>query len=378
MSCMGDGDNLRKEINVLGRVSERGAMKTSVDSNNGLIARGGHSNLLVRRPMQIFIFFVGFVLALMFLCNYTSPFGIPILSEYFITASTTARLYEKNETVLESVLRKASMKDKTVIITNLNDAWAEPGSIFDVFLESFRIGNETQHFLNHLVVINWDQKAHARCQAIHPHCYQIESKSENFTASEAYFMSKDYLHIVWRKIDFLSTVLELGYSFVFTDTDIMWLRNPFKQFYGDADFQSSCDDFNGNSTDLNNAPNTGFSYVKSNERSIWLYKFWFNSSRIYRRMHDQNAFNMIKMHPNISAMNVKIRFLSTTYFGGFCQPSKDFNQVCTMHANCCKGLQNKIDDLKILLDDWRNYTALPENQKQHYSNHSWSVPKHCR
>ena len=38
------------------------------------------------------------------------------------------------ESKLESVLRSASMKDKTVIITTLNDAWAEPGSIFDLFL----------------------------------------------------------------------------------------------------------------------------------------------------------------------------------------------------------------------------------------------------
>ena len=39
---------------------------------------------------------------------------------------------------LESVLRNASMKDKTVIITILNEAWAEPGSMFDLFLESFK------------------------------------------------------------------------------------------------------------------------------------------------------------------------------------------------------------------------------------------------
>jgi len=39
---------------------------------------------------------------------------------------------------LESVLRNTSMKDKTVIITILNEAWAEPGSMFDLFLESFK------------------------------------------------------------------------------------------------------------------------------------------------------------------------------------------------------------------------------------------------
>ncbi|XLR24049.1 hypothetical protein S83_051949, partial [Arachis hypogaea] len=123
---------------------------------------------------------------------------------------------EKYEPKLESILRNASMKDNTVIITSLNEAWAKPGSIFDVFRESFRVGNDTKNFLNHLVVINWDQKAQARCQAIHPHCYQIESKNENATSKEAFFMTKDYLHIVWRKIEFLGFVLQMGYNFVFT------------------------------------------------------------------------------------------------------------------------------------------------------------------
>ncbi|KAL4375136.1 hypothetical protein AHAS_Ahas05G0251600 [Arachis hypogaea] len=259
----------------------------------------GYSNLLVRRPMQITVFCIGFAVLLMFLiCNYPSPFRISTISNYFNGVST-----------------------KAIIITNLNDAWAEPGSIFDVFRESFRIGNETQRFLNHLVVINWDQKAQ--------------------------------------------------------DTDVMWLRNPFKHFQEDADFQTSCDYFTGNSSDMNNAPNTGFSYVKSNEKTIWLYKFWFNSSKLYPNLHDQDAFNMIKIHPNISSMNLKIRFLSTTYFGGFCRPSDDFNQVCTMHANCCVGLDNKVNDLKILLQDWKNYMALPQIEKQQ-SHRSWTVPQLCR
>ena len=116
---------------------------------------------------------------------------------------------------LERVLNKASMKGKTVILTTLNDAWAEPGSIFDLFLESFQIGEETKELLNNLVIISLDQKAHARCLAIHPHCYALKTEGLNFTR-EAHFMSEDYLKMMWRRIEFLSTVLEMGYSFVFT------------------------------------------------------------------------------------------------------------------------------------------------------------------
>ncbi|KAG4939873.1 hypothetical protein JHK86_046014 [Glycine max] len=274
------------------------------------------------------------------------------------------------ESKLESVLRSASMKDKTVIITTLNDAWAKPGSIFDLFLESFRLGNQTKKFLNHLVVITLDQKAHARCLALHKHCYQLETKGDNFTG-EAFFMTADYLQMMWRRIEFLGTVLDMGYNFVFTDTDVMWLRDPFKLFYKDVDFQIACDFFNGNSHDLNNFPNGGFNYVKSNKRTILFYKFWFNSRNVFPKLHDQDVLNKIKKDSFVSNMKLKIRFLSTSYFGGFCQHAEDFNKVSTMHANCCFGLDNKVNDLKNLLDDWKKYVALPENEKNQ-SHPSWS------
>jgi len=165
------------------------------------------------------------------------------------------------------------------------------------------------------------------------------------------------------------------FGFPLQDTDIMWLRDPFKRFYKDADFQIACDFFNGNSYDLNNYPNGGFNYVKSSSRTIRFYKFWFNSRSAYPKLHDQDVLNRIKKNSFISDMKLKIRFLSTDYFGGFCQHAKDFNKVSTMHANCCVGLENKVSDLKILLEDWKKYVALPENEKNQ-SHPSWSVS--CR
>lgn len=334
-------------------------------------AGSSSGGFFVKRVIQSILFVAGFVILWMCLYNSTYPFGFPAISHYF---SATQEYYDPK---LQSVLRNASMKDKTVIITTLNDAWAEPGSIFDLFLESFHIGgNKTEKLLNHLVVITWDQKAYSRCLALHKHCYYLETSGDNFT-SEAFFMSQDYLHMMWRRIEFLGTILHLGYNFVFTDTDIMWLRDPFQLFYKDTDFQIACDFFNGNSYDLNNLPNGGFNYVKSNARTIWFYKFWFKSRKTYPTMHDQDVLNHIKTHPLISNKKLKIRFLSTRYFGGFCQASKDFNKVSTMHANCCVGLDNKVNDLKILLEDWKKYMALSD-EKRKIAHPSWSVPKSCR
>lgn len=116
---------------------------------------------------------------------------------------------------LERVLKAASMGNKTVIITTLNEAWAEEGSIIDLFLESFKIGNNTQKLVKNLVIISLDQKAYTRCLAIHPHCFALKTKGLNFS-SEAYFMTPNYLEMMWRRIRVLLTVLQMGYSFVFT------------------------------------------------------------------------------------------------------------------------------------------------------------------
>jgi hypothetical protein len=109
------------------------------------------------------------------------------------------------------------MEDRTVILTTLNDAWAEPKSMFDLFLESFRIGNGTKRLLNNLVVISLDRKAYGRCLYLHPHCYYLDTTKlgDNFT-SEASFMTPTYLHMMWARIDLLASILEMGYNFVFT------------------------------------------------------------------------------------------------------------------------------------------------------------------
>ncbi|XP_057503967.1 uncharacterized protein At4g15970-like [Actinidia eriantha] len=276
---------------------------------------------------------------------------------------------------LKKVLEKAKTEDRTVIITTLNEAWAAPNSIFDVFLESFEIGNQTQRLVNHLVVVALDQKAYSRCLALHPHCYALSTNGKDFS-SEALFMTTDYLEMMWRRIHFLHSVLKLGYNFVLTDADIIWFRDPFSRFYSDGDIQIACDFFWGNSSDRNNLPNGGFNYVKSNHRTIKFYKFWYASREAYPGLNEQDVLNKIKFDPFVSQIGIKIRFLDTKYFGGFCQPSKDLNQVCTMHANCCIGLDRKVHDLKVTLEDWRKFLMLPANLKASHTS-SWTAPQLC-
>lgn len=85
---------------------------------------------------------------------------------------------------------------------------------------------------------------------------------------------------------------------------------------------------------------------------------------------------MIKHNPFIKDIGLKIRFLDTAFFGGFCEPSKDLNLVCTMHANCCIGIGNKMHDLTMALDDWEKYVTLNGDEKM-LRPQTWTVPRIC-
>lgn len=314
------------------------------------------------------------VVAVSFLVLYKSTNPFQFLPNPYSSNKTGDTKWDSRPGSLENILEKAAMGDKTVIITTLNEAWCASNSVFDLFLKSFKTGIETRKLLDHLVVVAMDQNAYARCSSLHPHCYAL---STNFSSSgEAYFMTPVYLQMMWKRIDFLRSVLELGYNFIFTDADIMWFRDPFKRFHHDADFQIACDNYWGNPKDIKNMPNGGFNYVKSNNRTIQFYKFWYSSRETYPKLHDQDVLNMIKSNPFIKNIGLEMRFLDTKYFGGFCEPSKDLNLVCTMHANCCFGLDNKVKDLRILLQDWSKYMELNSSEKLGKKG-SWSVPKSC-
>ncbi|KAI3931120.1 hypothetical protein MKX01_029310 [Papaver californicum] len=361
---------------TIGRLKRRSKMMMIHNSDN-------FSDVVSRRILTLILFFafVGVPSLYLYSAIYHPFQFLPHSSSNNLLTSSAAFSYNINhsedseEVRLERILKEAAMRERTVILTTLNEAWAAPGSIIDLFLESFRIGDHTRKYLNHLVIIALDQKAYSRCLAVHSYCFPLSTVGVDFS-KEAYFMTPDYLKMMWRRIAFLFSVLEMGYDFIFTDADIMWFRDPFPRFYPDADFQIACDLFFGSSYDLQNRPNGGFNYVKSNNRTIEFYKFWYSSREIHPGYHDQDVLNMIKFDPFIMEIGLKMRFLNTAYFGGFCEPSKDLNQVCTMHANCCLGLDNKVHDLKIMLEDWRKFLSLPPTVKR-TTQSGWRVPQNC-
>ncbi|OWM62691.1 uncharacterized protein At4g15970-like [Punica granatum] len=357
------------EENCSGRSGGMASSEVKKQSSSSLCletsGNGDGVRLYLSRDLRIGLLFAGLAVSCLLLYNSTNPLKFFPTSYY---SSVGGSPMGRNVS-LDVVLKSAAMEDnRTVILTTLNDAWAEPGSVFDLFLESFRVGNGTRKLLDHLVVVALDKKAYDRCLAVHRHCFALTTKGMDFSG-EADFMSADYLEMMWRRINFLRVVLKKGYNFVFTDTDIMWFRSPFPHFYSDTDFQIACDYYYFDPADKRNSPNGGFTYARSNNRTVKFYEFWYESRKSYLGKHDQDVLNEIKSHKFLDDIGLQMRFLDTAYIGGFCQLSRDLNRICTMHANCCVGLDNKIQDLSATLDDWRKYLASGSGD--------WSVPKAC-
>ncbi|KAJ4805357.1 Nucleotide-diphospho-sugar transferase family protein [Rhynchospora pubera] len=263
---------------------------------------------------------------------------------------------------LAEILKSAAIDGNMVILTQGNEAWMAPNSLFDLFLEGFRVGEEIEHLLNHLVVVTVDQKGFEKCKTVHKYCYLMKTE-ENFS-DEKFYMSKGYLDLMWIRNKFQRRILELGYNFLFTDMDILWFRNPLRCIAITSDMAFASDVFFGDEDKIEpSAPNGGFMYVKSSNKTIEFFKNWQDQRVNYPDQHDQDVLNKVKVEFS-KRFQVKMQFMNTVYTAGFCEMSKDISKVCTVHANCCVGLQAKLLDLRSILGDWKAYKSIPPWTKE--------------
>ncbi|CAL4953008.1 unnamed protein product [Urochloa decumbens] len=281
----------------------------------------------------------------------------------------------EEEGELERLLRAVADEDRTVIMTSVNEAWAAEGSLLDLFLESFRTGERIAHFAEHLLVVALDGGALERCRAVHPHCYLLPGAAARNLSDEKVFMSKDYIDLVWSKVRLQQRILELGYNFLFTDVDILWFRNPFERMSVAAHMVTSSDFFFGDPYNPMNLPNTGFLYAKSSRRTVGAFEAWHAARESYPGKHEQQVLNEIKVEL-VSTRGLRIQFLDTDHNAGFCNNTRDFNTLYTMHANCCVGLGAKLHDLGNLLQEWRAYRQL-EDEDRRRGPVRWKVPGIC-
>ncbi|CAA0842455.1 Nucleotide-diphospho-sugar transferase family protein [Striga hermonthica] len=256
---------------------------------------------------------------------------------------------------LQIALEKASMANKTLIVAFVNKAYVEPHedeypTMLDLFLEGFWAGEGTGPLLGHLLVVSMDRAAHRRCEFRRLNCYELPPVGGGDFAGEKVYMSDGFIEMMWRRTRFLLEVLNRGFSFVFTDTDVLWLRNPFTRLMinteNTLDIQISTDRFNGNSTSEKNPINTGFYFVRSNKNTISLFQTWYNTRKNLTGLKEQDVLANLIRDGIFTRLGLRIEYLDTLYFSGFCKDSRDIELVATVHANCCRSIAAKVADLK--------------------------------
>ncbi|XP_024522488.1 uncharacterized protein At1g28695-like [Selaginella moellendorffii] len=318
------------------------------------------------------------------LCSLWSwQFHAPDLGDRSPTRVLSSEFSHRELRGLERALGAAAFRNRTVIITTLNRAWVSAG-ILDLFLGSFRAGQGTEPLLDHLLIVAVDKISHDLCLAIHSHCYALRTTGLDFASAKG-FMTHDFIQLMWRRIYLLGVVLELGYSFVFSDADVMWFRDPFQHFHPDADLEMACDYYpvhHGDSA----YPNCGFMHAHANNRTLQLYKYWYHARLAFPGQPDQDVLTAAMFKDEYWDMGVKTRFLRTELFGSFCQAKHRVGEICTMHANCCIGMHRKVKDLQLLSSDWAGYVNRSRSSHNRFRNSSfakeagdfrWSAPREC-
>ncbi|KAI3982074.1 hypothetical protein MKX01_018980 [Papaver californicum] len=302
-----------------------------------------HSKNVVRNLVVSSIFIIGLICILF----WTSDISTRISSfQYYqqcesisneIAAPTRFALSPQDE--LETALSEASSgNNKTVIIAIINKAYVDDEmSMLSVFLPSFWLGEETRYLINHLLLVSVDQVSYERCKFLRLHCYRLVTEGVDF-GREKLYDSHEFKNMMWRR-----TELDLS------------SRN--QDPHQNDDIQMSCDNFNGDPWSGINSKslNTGFYYVRSNNNTISLFNTWYKMKEDphFNAKKDQDALKVLFNWGVLRTL--KIRWLNTLYFSGFCQDSEDIKVVSTVHANCCRSINAKVIDLMSILKEWKKF-----------------------
>ncbi|GMP23786.1 hypothetical protein CsSME_00001258 [Camellia sinensis var. sinensis] len=265
---------------------------------------------------------------------------------------------------LEAILAKTATENKIVIIAVVNKAYVEGDkSMLDLFLDGFWLGDDTRGLRDHLLIVAVDQTAYERCMFLKLHCYKLETDGVDYDG-EKLFMSGDFVKMMWRRTLFLGDVLKRGYNFIFTDTDVIWLRNPFPRLNPNEtiDLQISTDVFYGDEWSESNKINTGFYMIRSNNKTIALFDNWYAKKDNSTGMKEQDVLEMLMHEGVFKGLGLRVRFLDTLFFSGFCQKSSDVSAVVTVHANCCRSISAKLTDLMDVIHHWKTFKNLPTNE----------------
>nr|XP_018677648.1 PREDICTED: uncharacterized protein At1g28695-like [Musa acuminata subsp. malaccensis] len=187
---------------------------------------------------------------------------------------------------LEAALVRVSVANKTTIIAILNKAYMEQNGMLNLFLQSFREGE----------------------------CVDF--------SEEVFYMSDDFIEMMWRRTLFLGDVLKRGYSFIFQDMNVIWLRNPFTKLNQEGEDLQISSNFYNTMADILMIPTSST----------------LASTLGAAEDEEGRCFQVAGVESEVPRHHMLHWILS--------------NQVITVHSNCCVSVKAKLTSLTAVLDAW--------------------------
>lgn len=109
--------------------------------------------------------------------------------------------------------------------------------------------------------------------------------------------------------------------------------------------------------------------IRSNNKTIALYdELYGEKDNSVVGKKEQDVLLDLMRRGEFERLGLRVRFLDTIFFSGFCENSKDVKKVSIVHANCCRSIKAKESDLIKVLHDWRRFKA-SFNDEFHWSDH---------
>jgi len=180
-------------------------------------------------------------------------------------------------------------------------------------------------------------------QSLYGRLSVIKSEGANVTSAATY-NTKNFANIVSERPRFILDHLSKGFNVLYVDADTVWLSSPFQHFNGKFDMWIQLDLV---------AYCTGFMAIKSNMRTISLFKQWRDSLSMPNRKQtnvNQPVFNHVAA-TFIRSMNLTIKSLDPKlfpdghrYFDVY--NSEQRKDVVAVHNNFITGYKNKLRRFK--------------------------------
>ncbi len=206
-----------------------------------------------------------------------------VLDTIRASASLVAGLYEQLPSYTEQV-----NLNKTVLVTACNSGYLPHLLNFDCFMK--RLGLK-------YMVFSLDDQLHLILQQRHKGIISVPYGSARIKSASSTFRSRQFNLITNRKEEAVLSILTLGYDAIFIDVDIAVVKDPIPQlilpgydYVHSVNIRCATQRDAFDYTDPRQEGNTGLYYVKSNAKSVAVWKLALHASLKQKGLDDQTLF----------------------------------------------------------------------------------------